>query len=592
MIKEKLTDRLAMNNLLSTLLVTKIIYVDDSFAQGIGIEDLIGIIETATESQLGELAPIFNPVSLIQSNIRTQALRDYWGSLSDNDQKHKITSCFRIVNETYDEDNRIADRIQSYLPPNIQFLKLTPEMWIQQRIDILTQATDQSRILCFFDQNLSGTPGFSDTGSRSGIGLIKDIIELGFDRVTYCCLLTHTILSIENETSRWRELARTEGIELEKFLPLAKCRIKEDVSPYVFIDGVKKAALNTRYEPLKKLFCTLFTESCYESAAQIMDLDVYDFDQIVFQSSFTEGAWEVDTLVRLVNIFLRDGIRRRVLDVGALTSITALIQTSRDIAQVSVNVDGLENNSSRYLQVRPIRRSELYEKAQQLVHIAIDIGDIFETLNQSYILLSQPCDLMVRKKGKRKREDLLAPLIPITRMTREEKTRQYPTYWRTHGEINYYYPDSDDIGVLEFGKAVFVPLRLIDLCVLDNEGRSFLDRGAGKSIPEHLTIGWNKYLSRLVDGFYELATRLDEILEHHQHLEDNVRQKFFSIWTVSELANMSLFREPIYSNGVFDFGVKRIARLRQPQAMKLLSVYTAYLSRDADDVDFADYNGA
>jgi len=42
-----------------------------------------------------------------------------------------------------------------------------------------------------------------------------------------------------------------------------------------------------------------------------------------------------------------------------------------------------------------------------------------------------------------------------------------------------------------------------------------------------------------------------------------------------------------YGGGVFEFGLRRIGGYRQPGVARLLSRYVAFLSRDAEEHDFA-----
>jgi len=42
-----------------------------------------------------------------------------------------------------------------------------------------------------------------------------------------------------------------------------------------------------------------------------------------------------------------------------------------------------------------------------------------------------------------------------------------------------------------------------------------------------------------------------------------------------------------YRDGEFDFKLRRIARYREPNASRLLKAFSHFLSRDADDHDFA-----
>ena len=92
-----------------------------------------------------------------------------------------------------------------------------------------------------------------------------------------------------------------------------------------------------------------------------------------------------------------------------------------------------------------IQHKELYENPSYINknHLPIELGDIFKKGSKKYILLAQPCDLMIRSNGKREPELIRVPLIEINKD--DEDVKQCDTFSR-HKYIEElpYFSDSQD----------------------------------------------------------------------------------------------------------------------------------------------------
>jgi hypothetical protein len=214
----------------------------------------------------------------------------------------------------------------------------------------------------------------------------------------------------------------------------------------------------------------------------------------------------------------------------------------------------------------------------------LDVGDMFLNVEKltTYILLGQPCDLIVRsngeRAGKRVSDRQLAPLVPLRRITNDEFNGKPVNHWKTHAAIQYYYSDSNDIAEIRFAEAEWVETSVLDLAVLNPDGLCRLDLNQLPLIPDKCTLGWKIRFESLATQFSEERCRLDRIQKHIGRIKN--RETKDLIWQTS-IAPRS------YAKGVFNFGLQRIGRYRQPEAERLLKAYTQYLSRDANDLDFA-----
>jgi len=571
----------AIQSLIGQLEVTQIIYVDDYFEARFDVEVIIGWLYNIQEQHFVEIEEILPGITLNAAReIWTREIRNLWGGWSSDQQKGAAAKISAILGTRFSQDYQVANRLSKYFPRRISPRTLSPSEWVKQREQILNGASPKAKILCMFDQDLSEASGFQDAGPKSGMGLIREILSRGLQEIVICCILTHTISSTENEMNAWRSLAEENEIALYQFLPLAKVRLSDGESPLLFADGMKKAMLNLYCEKWKQAAVQVINDSTKKAITHVMNVDVYDFDHMIFQTSLEESIWEMENLVRLFQIFHRDEIRELVLDPQRSTDLSALIRASRPISAVEID----QKLSHTFPQIRPIRRKELYEAASLVIHTPLDVGDLFlNTKKQAtYILLGQPCDLMIRsigkRAGKRASDRLLVPLVPLHRITYDEYDSKPVNYWKTHAAINYYYPDSSDIAEIMFAEAEWVDATVLDLAVLNPDGTCRLDLNKLPHIPDICTPGWKNRLDGLIHRFSEDSTRLEKIQKHVSRIKKQETKDL--IWQAS-------IAPQAYSRGVFDFELQRVGRYRQPGADRLLKAYTRYLSRDADDTDFA-----
>ena len=138
---------------------------------------------------------------------------------------------------------------------------------------------------------------FHFLGTKSGAGLILEVRE-NLQETSICCLLSHTIPSIEHEIKSWKILSEDNSLPLRDFLPLAKSRLANNHSPSVFVDGIKKAALNQYFEDLKKITASVIEDSHIQAVNQFHEIDPYDFDLLILVASYEEGIWEARIIIK------------------------------------------------------------------------------------------------------------------------------------------------------------------------------------------------------------------------------------------------------------------------------------------------------
>lgn len=574
----------AIETILQELSITQVVYVDDVFAEKQNVGTVIGWFAEALQKAPDEVRKLAVGIPFdAPYEVWSRALQERWHQLDADRRKEIAVRLSEILNTPLAQDVQLASELRKFFPEGMPFLELSPSAWLENEKVILANASAESRALCLFDQDLSYADGFTSTGSRSGIGLLRNVAS---DKVV-CGLLTHTIVSIEDEMPSWRSLAEENEIGLKQFLPLAKMRLED---PVKFADGIKKTTLNISCEEMKETAIDIIGKAHKEAAKQLLEIDVYDFEYMVLRASRAEGVWEADTLIRLFQIFQWDGIRQLMLDSEISRAFNEAVEVARPISAVSTE----QNEISHPWKVRRVRRNELYEDVHLTRHSPLQTGDLFELRidgesHRKFILLAQPCDLMVRKDGTRSCDDGIVPLVPIDdKITYKSATREKSSYWRTRAPMYYFHPDSDDVAILAFTATCWVSIDILDLAVLDEEGVCRLKLDEEVPLPLQLPSGWRIHIERLLEKFVAHRARLDKLLGSLEAIGDeSVRKTLWqSVMPKPSLTDCGFPREP-YSNGIFDFGLRRVARYRRPGADKLLKAYTQYLSRDAEEPDFA-----
>jgi hypothetical protein len=580
----------AIQSLVEQFQVNRVVYIDDFFEEKFEVEPMIGWLSDLQGEKLIEVEKIFIDIPLrADRDIWAQALRAFWADLSSANQKEIMLNVATIIGKDLSQDNKVVGKLPGYFPGDIQIVLISPTQWMNQKDQLLGSASAQAKTMCLFDQDLSWAKGFSSDGSKSGIGLLQEIIHRDIQDSVICCLLTHTITSLESEMNAWRELAQSNGLQLYNFLPLAKLRLADSESPVLFADGLKKAALNLHFEYIKQVAANIVRKGSQVAIHELQNLNVYDFDQMVLRSSHDDGVWEVETLMRIYQIFQRDSFVQLMLSSGNSRKMARNIEIARRLNKVDLS--GLLDYG--YPQVRPTRRKEIYQDNIAVIHAPLETGDIFVSLDEKklFVLLGQPCDLVIRKDGARNNPNLAVPLVSIESESLAKIKKIPSTFWKTHARLDYYFLDRQNIAIVSFAKSYHVNIDVLDLAVIHPSGLCEIDirKQKRRKLSYRFTPGWVLRTGIIIETFIRYEKELKVIKTYVENIVDkNIQRK---IWEATmpkiSITDLGLMSSP-YNNGVFNFGLKRIGRIRQLGAERLLKLYTQYLSRDADEVDFAE----
>lgn len=577
----------AIHQVFDVVGVTTVVFVDDisEIGQSPDAESIIGTIAAVLElpSGLQRLEALLPDIPFVFEDVWKLKVREQWPLLTQ-EQRKPVLDILAELQPSFQVDAATPSLLKELIPEDVDRLELTPRTWQQSRDSILCRASNHDAVLCLFDQNLqfSQIPGVS-----LGIDLLKSVVADRGERRVICALLTHTV-SEEEESVRSRELAQSYGLRSEELLVISKRRLSS--APMGFAHSLKRASLNYLRDSLTVSVNQLAQSSSDEAKQQFQGLDVDDFDHVVLQSSEREGVWEAETLFRVFEIFRRASFHQHAFCSDSRNLLDARIGLIRSLRAVeTLPSDYVPQPAQRWR----IARLERYDAGSVVnaAHWPLGLGDIFETMNlgtdddqtepRVFILLAQPCDLMVRPDGRRsaKSATLVQVTFPATAGDSPDERASF--------ELDYFDPESGKTAFAKFRSAYQISTDVLDLCVLHEDGSCALD-------PAHTPTGglhtpWQKRFAVIQNVYSNHSKNICQIQESvgvkklssaaSQYLERSLAARI----TQSSL-NIKFTYEP---GGVFKFGLRRIGRFQQPGATTLLGQYVAFLSRNAAEHDFA-----
>ena len=565
------TFRKYAEQLFASIGVSRIIVVDDQYSP-FDVDDLLGICAAIGPKRAVELPQLDTIDFEAPDAIWTNSVRKKWKML-DAKLRQYLVARARLANseespppttdDTAEEiDDATAASSLEVLLSQLEacsYITLSLGEWTQRSEELLADAKASTTIL-LFDRDFSG----EEAGTRNtGLELIRDVQASG---TGYFGLISHTI-PLESEYDAWLKFADKHRLDRDRLVVISKLRLTGDPEDYAgFLGMLRLVALSGRFANVKSIAWSIFQDSVTKAEKEIERLSVLDFERIVFESSRREGVWEPDTLFRVFGILMRRNAQPRLHE----TEISSAIAEARRVSQMPQEVARAVRQESASQEALHIQRFEIYESGDELnnIHAPIELGDIFErdSNGKRYILLEQPCDLMVRSDGKRSYDKKLGRTGTLVELAYKQVAEK-----GSWGELPFYDEGTGNSAYANFGRAHQVRLAVLDLCAICTDGSATIQVEA--TSPELLIVPWKARHTQLKRVFKAALGQWKQL---------NAKQ------LKNELKSLALPRfsttlrvAPVLLGENVQYGVKRVMRLRQPWSGALLTSFTQYQARAA-----------
>lgn len=557
--------------LFAKLHIRTLVCVDDAYSKAIEAEDVVALV-AALHPDLSECAPLFGALEL--DSIGDVEEVEYM--VREFVQKRMPTSADRRLvylrlrsmvrkrrgGHTAAEDGAFLDDLRSASAlkdlalqiPNLSFVEVDPQEWKRDPMKHLGQLDEANRCLLLIDYDLKTHP-------ETGMDLLMALDGLPNRKHMYRVLFSRDF-SVETERKRAVELAVRYKWPAGSLMLLGKDRLHGTQDS--FVRGIKTIALNSAAQHLLDSFAEVRRQAEEESHKVLSTWSPYAIFTTIVKSSESEGVWHVSTLQRILDVIRDDKIR----ELSELPAQKKVLDEAADLIKTMTVIGPELKDPTAPDDMWAIREKELFERASLVneLYTPLRLGDIFElTLpdggQHGFILLAQPCDLMLRES--RPSHSFLAPLVKgqaSKPMLDGGTATQFDDYKR--GERYF----------VDFKRTISVNALVLDLAVFNSQGQCSIDLNA--PVTSTIMEDWKKRHEVILAELRGLQEQL--LIVDQAGLPYALRSALLSRYSMDGA-------EPNFVGDTFSMPLRRSLHYRESRSGYLLSRYASYLGRPAFD---------
>jgi hypothetical protein len=313
------------------------------------------------------------------------------------------------------ERDKTANRyFESIVGEAVEAVRLSLKEWEKHKEKHLAVAADNATLF-IFDEDFS----LEGEGKAHGRVLIDQAHTSNPGYKFVYALLTHNVVNDQDEIDLEKTIVQESPSIAGYVLVVSKTRLEENGSR--FAERLKQLLLARLFLMLQKRLREETEAASKVAIKEIEGLRIESFERIILGTSRVEGAWSPETLVRVIGVSQQQQIKEKIRQDVELHRSVREIDPICEV-KTSLLSDDVTKDAQR------LQHDEIYETSARInaVHLPIASGDIFKTdSSQEYILLAQPCDLMVRSDGVRRNPERdsrqLVPLAPVLKVESKYK---------------------------------------------------------------------------------------------------------------------------------------------------------------------------
>ncbi len=562
----------AIKELLKSVNIQKIIYVDDKFDIEYQKEKIIaGLIEQKNKRQKIEGLDI--NWRLPESTF-SQHLQEVWLQWTPQQKE----ACFQKISTQNNDIDVIPIGI---LEKNFsdQLIKLTPSQWESTGYSYFEKSEVNEKFLCLFDVEFNGE------SERNGIDFARKLLDSKHKEKVYCGIFSQRF-SPEEEQEQCEKIKREQ--KFRDFYPISKKRLSDEEGLAGFTEGIKNVLLVRHIEKLKDESQEILEHSLSNVKERIQKVTPATFNRIVQKTSYEEGIWEVDSLFRLINILLDQATKKAIISEEKRRRFNASVREIRSVEKVETEKpDDFPN-----LQLKQLQEEEIFYQADIInaLHLPLANGDIFQVNNKEYILLCQPCNLALRKEGKRGNNLNHAFLVELKNETVDffkGKTKQQQS---VHEEIKGT-KSNGQMKIACFSKYKSVSLTLLDLVVYNTEGKATISFKSDLEFPEIMHVPCCLRYKNIKKDLRKYRDVTLAIKRNKQHITaEDWKLLYDYIYAPQCIKELGIEGSKIYNSATdeFVFPIRRILHYKSIYSLDLLHKFMQYLSRNGFDREFTE----
>ena len=553
--------RTAALRLLKKLGIKKTVVVDDQAVPG--PENLLAAFGSSREK-----APLPKETAWeeLDDEAWRQQARNYFEDL-DSAQKRNLNRRALKKLGARQGGKTGLDLLQQLLGVD-ETLMLLPAEWQAKKAALTAAEGAPENLLVLFDRNFgAGNP-------NGGVSLLE--VYLTEQPGARAALLTDTITP-DQELSEVERIT-SNAPEIRQRTLLAS---KENLTPTGALEFLNVMRLTANVPTLievQQRFLDAMDEHHAVAKEQFAQLQPRVLEDIVFRSSHFEGAWEFDTLLRLITLFQEQAMRKGLLDESSAEDIPALLAKTRALID-PIYPDYAPSISA----ARKIMAAERWTPSGYINQLGLPLanGDIFEIGDKYYILMCQPCDLVLRADGRRKACSTVTLLQLKERVASPDGvTPELSNQRRYHDlPLGLEYEPPEGFAVI-FAPWYDVNVTVLDLCTFRGDGMATMDLASDEeNIPAALTVGVSaryKAVRKIVSRRLKLAAACSKLDAPREVRRDLLR---------ADHADLLLPDLTRLTDDRLVYKCQRTGRLSPPFADAALTALASERAREAHEHD-------
>jgi hypothetical protein len=537
--------------------IRRVICVDDVFARD--LDYLTELLAGFDPEERGRLLSR-DEVEMGQEGIWQARLREEWERRSEEERAALLDDAYAIDIDVEPVRHGFLEFLTQASGITCEGLSLKD--WSEKRDEIVA-ALDATPTLILFDQDFEHEEGGATTGERLIADLEDELKTTPTGADAYYGLLTNTVSTTDEHARRNEILAKTD-IDPTRLVVISKQNMQDEsrriaerlrttlLAP-VFSQLVQAVSMNV----------SLAQEDALELASEISPEDL---EHMVVRLSEREGVWAPDTLLRVLEILQRASVREALRTDQVVRDRVEQLQA---LAEVGFSESRSKEADAGVPVAVYVAHQEIYEPAEHIngLHLPIELGDVFKKGKQSlYVVVAQPCTLMVRTGGKRKPEPSHVLLAEIG-SSRKGDPREVSLF-----ELPYFDLGSGDHRFVKLGRPVMVRTLVLDACVFNADGMSRLDFKA--PLPQELLPHWRQRRAYLHGKAKKIFLKAEKLPQGSgKDIQKGIAGSFE--------ADPFTLKEISVQEEVIEWDCTRVMRIIDPYARALLTRFSQYLSRDA-----------
>lgn len=582
-----------VGNLLDSVGVTVVYYIDDYLSYN-GLATIMKYIEDTSDDELAKHKEVI-PEQIVETKAVDPEIRErvqvWWQSLSNTERKNVIKECVPAALP------HSESKIQTLLGDRCKLC--SPEEWtIEFSGQCLDRIKNGEKILLFFDEKL-GDEETAEGEGRTGTALAQSFFGRdGVKENTYCGIFSQSF-GIEEEF-QFRN-AHREQLSSWAF-PFSKKRLPDNDEYTLFVEGLNNLFWVGYVDELSEVAKTLIAETSNRMTEELGKILPLEFKQVVIDSSTKEGSREVDTLLRLIHIIFSRELHKTLSDdIEKVLTFNTNVNSIKSIDDVTSKSLDKELGDQRYdyAVVNRLFLDENFVPGEVVNRLLLPLqnGDVFWVNDKDYyVLLCQPCNIALRKGGKRStdvgyfvpleeikaEESLLKKLDNV--LNKDEKDRpkaieKYKKYLHekfqdaAHG-YSYRIKCSIDGKPLSamVNRNFVISLSILDYCTFSEDGQVIVNKDSSPYLHANQKLLCDNHIQQ-----FSKALNLDQFVEGLGEECRAVVKHRIENWFYVFLTKLGVKSE--FENNRYVFPIKRVGHLQDPLASDLLTQLSHYISR-------------